>query len=279
MSLAALREAIDLMVTRPLLWVPGLACGLLSFLLVLMAFYAGTFFAGRFAILIGLAAVWLAAIAYALVRTGDLTIGRAAREGAAQYFRILTPVLVVVCGIFLVFFLVAGTLTLAGIPADPSLLTFLIFGVMLPSVALTFFADCAAVFEGKKVFEAISRSIEVVTLNLFKTLLFYAGGILITCGVGFIFLLAWTAALADRLEPVTHFNETQYAAFTPHDLVSLIGTDGVWIGAVCVFCAVAVLFTVLVTYKACFYRSLAGTTLPIRQEIGEYDSKGRWYKY
>ncbi|HOX35913.1 MAG TPA: hypothetical protein P5217_08160 [Methanoregulaceae archaeon] len=279
MSLAALRDAIDLLVTRPLLWLPGAACGLLSALVILMAYYAGMFFAGRIAILFALVIVWLAAITYALVRTPGLTIGAAAKEGAVQYFRLLTPVLVVIFGIFLVFFLVVGTLALTGFSPDPSMLTFLTFGVMLPSVLLTFFADCAAVFEGKKVFEALARSIEVVTINLFETLFFYLGCFLITCVVGFACFIAWTAVLADKLEPVTRLNETQYATFTPQDLVALIGTEGIWVAAICAFVAGLILFPLLVTYKACFYRTFSGTTLPIQQVAGEYDSKGRWYKY
>lgn len=279
MSLAALRDAINILATRPLLWIPGLVCGLLSALILIIAFLAGTFFAMRLSIVFLLAVIWLVAIEYILVEKGDATLGAAAKEGARQYFRILTPALVIAFGIFLVFFLVVGTLTLAGMPPDSSLLTFLTFGVMLPSVLLTFFADCAAVFEQKKVFEAIQRSIEIVTLKLFETLLFYLGCFLIACAVGFVFFVAWTAALADKLEPVTHFNETQYATFTPQDLVSLIGADGVWVAAICVFGTVLILFPLLLAYKACFYRTLSETTLPIQQVTGEFDSKGRWYKY
>lgn len=279
MSLAALRDAINLLATRPLLWIPGLFCGLLSAMLLIIAASAGTFFAMRLSIIFLLAVIWLAVIEYTLIESGSLTIGAAAKEGARQYFRVLTPLLVIAFGMFLVFFLVVGTLTLTGISADSSLLTFLTFGVMLPSVLLTFFADCAAVFEQKKVFEAIQRSIEIVTINLFESLLFYLGCFLIGCAVAFAFFVAWTAVLADKLEPVTHFNETQYATFTPQDLISLIGTDGIWIAAVCVFGTVTILFPLLLAYKACFYRAVSGTTLPIQQVTGEFDNKGRWYKY
>jgi hypothetical protein len=35
--------------------------------------------------------------------------------------------------------------------------------------------------------------------------------------------------------------------------------------------------TIFYTYKACFFRRYAtGTTAP---PVGEYDEKGRWYKY
>ncbi len=36
---------------------------------------------------------------------------------------------------------------------------------------------------------------------------------------------------------------------------------------------------VIYTYKACFYQRVAGNVARIQQQVGEYDIKGRWYKY
>jgi hypothetical protein len=34
------------------------------------------------------------------------------------------------------------------------------------------------------------------------------------------------------------------------------------------------------TYKTCFFKKIAGSVpVIIQQQAGEYDSKGRWYKY
>jgi hypothetical protein len=68
-------------------------------------------------------------------------------------------------------------------------------------------------------------------------------------------------------------------AFTPDQLLALIGTDGIWVTAVILFIAGLVLIPVIISYKACFFRKFAANTIEIRQESGEYDSKGRWYKY
>jgi len=279
MSLAALRDAIDLLTTRPVLWLPGIACGILCALFWLLWYYTGTFFAGKFAILILLVAVFLSAMTYAGIRAENVSAGTAAAEGASYYLRVLIPGLVIAFGIGLVFILVILTLALIGIPSDPGLLTFLTFGVMFPSVMLGYFADCAAMFEGKKVFESIQRSIEIVTINLFDAIVFYLVSFLLSCAVLFALAIVWTAAVADRLEPLTKYNETQIAALTPDQLTALIGPDGIWIAAACIFIAVTVLFPLLLTYKACFFRIYSGTTLPIQQVSGEFDSKGRWYKY
>jgi hypothetical protein len=279
MSLAALRDAIDLLTTRPVLWIPGALCGIMCALLWLLWYYTGTFFAGKFTIFVLLAAVFLCAMTCAIIRNERVTFGAAVVEGASYYLRVLIPGLVIVFGIGLVFLLVILTLSLIGMPSDPGLLTFLTFGVMLPSIMLGYFADCAAMFEERKVFESIQRSIEIVTINLFETIFFYIGCFLIFCTVSFAFVMIWTMALTDRLEPLTRYNETQIAALTADQLTSLIGPDGIWIAAICIFGAVTVLFPVLMTYKACFYRIFSGTTLPIQQITGEYDSKGRWYKY
>ena len=279
MSLAALRDAINLLTTRPALWLPGFACGVLASLLWLVAYYAGAMVAGRLVILVLLLIIYLCAMTYSAIRKADLTVSGITREGASSYFRILIPVLVIAFSIFIVFILIMVTLAIIGMQADYSLLSFLTFGIMLPSIMLTYFADCAAVFEGRKVFESIRRSIEIVTFSLFDVLLFYLTSFLIFCAISFAFFVAWTAALADQLEPLTHFNETQYATFTPGQLAGYVGTEGVWVSAVCLFAAVSILFPLLVTYKACFFRQIGGTAIPIQQVTGEYDSKGRWYKY
>ena len=278
MFLAALRDAINLLATRPVLWLTGVACGLFCSLLALTAYFTGMFFATRFLILILLAGVFLAGMHYMAIKGDNPSIVAAVRGGAAYYFRILTPALVITFAVMMVFLLLMLTLSIFG-SQDTAVLSVISFGVILPAVLLTFFADCAAVFEEKKVFASIQRSVEVATLNLFEVLLFYLTSFLLFCAVSFAFFVVWTAALADKLEPVTRFNETQFAAFTPTQLISLVGADGVLIGAVCVFLATTVLFPLLFTYKACFFRIVSGTTIPIRQVTGEFDSKGRWYKY
>ena len=54
MSLAAFRDTIDVLTGSPVLWVPGLVCGLLTAVLWLVLIQSGTFFASRLLVIFSL---------------------------------------------------------------------------------------------------------------------------------------------------------------------------------------------------------------------------------
>ena len=279
MSLAALRNTIDLLIKVPLLWVPGVVSGFLAAVLWLLLNQTGPFFAGRLLIIFSLVSLFFIIGMLGVVKKDGATIRAMLAEGAGYYFKVLIPTLVIAFSIVLIFVLVVLTLTLLGSTLDAGLLTFLGFGVVLPTVILTFFYDTAVIFEDKKVFESLQRSIEVVTTNLVEVILFFTGCLLIVMSISFTLMVVWTAFLADRLEPITRYNETQLQTFTPEQLAGMIGQEGIWITALVIFAWMAFLVPVLYTYKACFYRLISTRVTQIEQQAGEYDSKGRWYKY
>jgi uncharacterized membrane protein len=279
MSLSALRDTIDLLTRIPVLWFPGVVCGGLAAVLWLVFITSGTFFAGRLLIIFSLIGLFFIIGILAAIQKKGSTFKDLFADGAGYYFRVLVPTLVVSFGIVLVFVLVILTLTMFGLKPDAGLLTFLVFGVLLPTIILTFFYDTAVIFEGKKVFESLERSIEVVTGHLGEVILFFAGCLLIFCSICFVMMIIWSAFLADQLEPITRYNETQIQSFTPELFIGMIGVDGVWITALILFCGITLLIPVLYTYKACFYRQISGKITQVQQQIGEFDSKGRWYKY
>jgi hypothetical protein len=279
MSLAALRDTIDLLTRVPVLWVPGLVCGLLAAVLLLLMNQAGPFFAGRLLIIFSLVALFFIIGMISMIKKNDSTIRSMFVDGAGYYFRVLLPTLVVAFGIVFVFVMVVLTLSLAGIKPDTELLTFLAIGVTLPSVVLTFFYDTAAIFEDKMVFGAIQRSMDIVTSNFLEVVLFFAGCLLIVLSISFTLMVVWTAFLADRLEPITRYNQTQLQTLSAQHFFEMIGLDGIWITALIIFAWMTIVIPLLFTYKASFYQRIAGTVAPIQQQVGEYDSKGRWYKY
>jgi uncharacterized membrane protein len=279
MSLSALRDTIDLLTRIPVLWFPGVVCGALAAVLWLVFITSGTFFAGRLLIIFSLIGLFFIIGMLAVIQKKGSTFKDLLANGAGYYFRVLVPTLVIAFGIVLVFVLVILTLTMFGLKPDAGLLTFLVFGVLLPTIILTFFYDTAVIFEGKKVFESLERSIEVVTGHLGEVILFFAGCLLIFCSICFVMMIIWSAFLVDQLEPITRYNETQIQSFTPELFIGMIGVDGVWITALILFCGITLLIPVLYTYKACFYRQISGKITQVQQQIGEFDSKGRWYKY
>lgn len=281
MTMTELREAFRLLRRMPLLWIPGIVGGLLAGALWLVLMFSGIFFAGRLLIISALALLFFITGALALIKNDSGDIRSMIAGGRQYYFRVLLPLLVVTFMIVLVFVLVILTLTLIRTTPDPALIVFLTFGVTIPSILFTFFAGTAAVFEDRKVFDSIQRSIELVTDNFIRAVIFFATCAIVCCAVIFTLMVIWEALLYSRLEPLTRYTEAQLQAFTPDQLLALIGTDGIWVTAVILVIAGLVLIPVIISYQACFFRKLAaeGGTVEIRQESGEYDSKGRWYKY
>jgi len=279
MSVAEFREACGLLVRMPVLWIPGVVGGLCAAFIWLLFILSGAFFAGRFVVITGLIVLFFIAGMLAVIRQNEGSVGMLATGGRQYFFRVLLPLLVVLFMILLVFVLVILTLTLIGIPSDPALLVFLSFGVAIPSILMTLFSETAAVFEDRKVFESIQRSVDIVSQNTGKVISFVLISALASATILFSLMIVWEALLFDKLEPLTHYTEEQLKTFTPDQLLTMIGSDGIWVTAVILFLAGLLLIPLLMSYKVCTFRRLAGNTILIQQVTGEYDSKGRWYKY
>jgi hypothetical protein len=279
MAMTELTEACRLLARTPVLWIPGIVGGLCAAAIWLALMFSGTFYAGRFVIIAGLIVLFFTTGALALIKNEGKDIRAMLGTGLQYYFRVLLPLLVTLFMTLLVFVLVVLTLSLIGITPDESLIVFLSFGVMLPSILLTTFADTAAVFEDKKVFESIQRSIELVSTNMSKVIAFFLVCAIVISGITFFLMIVWEALLYSKLQPVMEYTEEQLRAFTPDQLLALIGTDGIWVTAAVLFIGGLVLIPIIISYKACFFKKLAGNTVTIQQIPGEYDSKGRWYKY
>jgi len=185
-----------------------------------------------------------------------------------------------VSAIILIFMLLTVTLSLFGI-SDMGIVTALAFGFMTPTLIVTFFFDTAAVFEDRRIFDSIQRSIRLVFAHVNAVIAFLLVYLGIFIGGVIALSFVWEAFLFEKLEPVSRYNQTQLQSFTPEQLIAMIGPTGMWITAAILFIGTFLLLPILSCYKACFFKKLAGGITNITQQptIGEYDSKGRWYKY
>ena len=177
-----------------------------------------------------------------------------------------------------VMLIVLVTLVIGGEP-DGRIMSVIWFCIAIPVLFLTFFYDTAAVFEDLRVFDSIRRSIHVTITHAGEVITFFFVCAGCCIAVMFVLMMVWEAALYERLQPITTYNETQIASLTPDQFVLLMGHDGMWITAILICTGILILLPVLITYKACFFRKIAGSPLIIQQQSGEYDSKGRYYKY
>ena len=280
MAIAELREAVALLVRMPLLWIPGIIGGAFGAIIWLTLFVSGAFFTSRLLIIFPLVLLFFTTGMLSVIRNNEGT-GRALLSGGlTYYFRVLLPQLVIGFIVLLVFLLCTMTFALLGQASDIGLLVSLTFGIMIPTLMLTFFFDTAAVFEERRIFASIQRSVLLVSEHMMEVLSFFIVSALLCAGIIFGLMIVWESVLFDKLKPIMDFTDAQREAFTPDQLIAMIGTDGMWVTAVLVFIGVLILLPLVFSYKACFYKKIASSTVVIEQQsTGEYDSKGRWYKY
>ena len=280
MAIAELREAVALLVRMPLVWIPGIIGGAFAAIIWLTLFVSGAFFTSRLLVIFSLVLLFFTTGTLSVIRNNEATGRVLVLGGLNYYFRVLLPQLVIGFAILLVFILCTIAFAIIGQASDIGLLTILTFGIMIPTVILTFFFDTVAVFEDRRVFESIQRSILLVSEHMMEVLSFLVVSALLCAGVIFGLMIVWEAFLFDKIKPVMDFTDAQREAFTPDQLLVMIGQDGIWVTAVIVFIGVLILLPLLFSYKACFYKKMASNTIVIEQHTpGEYDSKGRWYKY
>lgn len=280
MALAELREAVALLVHRPLLWIPGVIGGAFAAIIWLTLFVSGGFFTSRLLVIFSLVLLFFTTGMISLFRHDETTLGALVSGGWNYYFRVLLPQIVIGFIFMLILVLCTVIFALLGLASDIGLLFALTFGIMIPTLILTFFSDTAAVFEDRRVFASIQRSILLVSNHMKEVLSFFIVSALLCAGILFGMMMVWELILFEKLKPVMDYTDAQREAFTPDQLVAMIGQDGIWVTAVILFIGVLLLLPLLFSYKACFYKKIANNTLMIEQQsYGEYDSKGRWYKY
>jgi hypothetical protein len=276
MVLASFKEAMGLLLRTPVLWINGLAVGLLSALELLLGFGDAGFYAERIWILEILVIPFLVAATFGMIRDHEFGLSAYARNGLKYYFPVLLPSLMIFFAGILTVFLVVITLTVLGIGPNLDVISVIAFGVMVPLVYFTFFYDAAAVFEQQKVFESLKRSVEFVISNGFRTIAFFVVllGLFILIGMGALVL--WSGLLAGQLEQLAQMSPEQLELLMPEDIVALLGATGLWISTVIYAAALAIYVTILYPFKAVFYQK---AVQPGAVPEGEYDEKGRWYKF
>ncbi len=275
----SLKTAAGLMISVPLLWVPGIVAGLAGAADLLIMYYMGLFIAERLLVLeLVILPFFLAGMMY-LIRTGEKD-GRTFIKGATgYYFRVLLPSILIGAVIMLTIGILTLTLTIIGSGFANEMLGLISIGTIVPVVFFTFFYDTSAIFEDTRMFESIRRSVEVVANNLSRVIMFYITSVVLVMIAGFALIIVWTGILYDRLEPLSRLDPADYATFSIGDLNALLGVDGIWITAVIYCIGAAVLVTFIYAFKSCFFKNIAGPVVKVEVIDGEFDSKGRWYKY
>lgn len=278
-----------LLLKHPVLWIFGIFAGLFMSGGVYLAFSGleGAFYAERLFIFSLIICPFFIAATYGSVKTDDYSIKNYIKEGISGYFRILLPTVMIMMAAILLLLLITMPTALAGF-ADPVLFGGAFLLLFLPFLLLVFFYDTAAVFEDKKVFECIKRSFEVSFIKPLQILNFFIVLMLFL----FVFLtgfsIIWSGMLSEQFEPLMDMSEEEINSFAqnPEAVMAMLGDYGALVTAVMAFFGTMLFATILLPYKAVFYREfLLGAVIEkapgqsASEFEGEYDEKGRWYKY
>lgn len=278
MIVHALREALGLLRTFPVIWLNGIIWGAVIGATIILTLSAESFIMERISILMLIMMPLFIAGTFGVIKTQDGSIANFFRSGLKYYFNIILPSVIIFFAWILTLFLIAITLALLGIPQDSAIMVMVMSGVSVPIVFFTFFYDTAAVFEEQKVFDSIKRSIEIVLLHPGRVIMFY----LALLGLFFIIYLLVNIGLivflSGEIEPLLSLNQSQIAAMTMDDWRELLGERGVLIIALILGIAETVFVSLLYSFKATFYRMITEEKTSYLPS-GEYDEKGRWYRF
>ncbi|MDD1666595.1 MAG: hypothetical protein LUQ23_03570 [Methanomicrobiales archaeon] len=272
----SLREALVRLAEIPALWITGLYLGGLFALYLLFLAWENIILARI--LFLGLCALpFFLGGTYGAIRGDGTGLRGYVGAGAMYYFRILLAGAVIVgAALFTALLVMAPILVVGGSlqEAIPSSL----LGVGVSFAFLTAFTGTAIVFEDRRVLDSIRRSVEFVTGNLKASVLFYLSNLAIGLLISFLSVALWSFTAADRVLPLVEGNQTAIENLTASGLVELIGPAGLWAGVVIGFLAVAIGGALLTAFGACFFRRVAASS-PAAGPQGEFDEKGRWYRY
>ena len=115
--------------------------------------------------------------------------------------------------------------------------------------------------------------------NPLRAVAFYLAGLAVGALVFFASVILWLSTSAGDLQPLLDANQTFLQNMTPTQLVNFVGPEGIAAAAGIGFVAFVVWTTFLLSFKACFFRRAAPSGLAPGPSQGEFDEKGRWYRY
>ncbi len=270
-------EALRDSVRFPAIWIAGAGYAALDALQLVLTLQGETFFSVRLLVLEYLALPFLLAGAYGVLRESDSSPRRLVSEGIANYFRVLLPALVVGFAAVLLLLVLLAPLSLVGGAVSTDLAAGATIAVMIPVAVFLSLYDTAACFEGLGVFASLRRSVALVLAHLWEVVVFLLTSLAVLFAFGFVLIVAWTTVLYNQLEPLASMPAGELANFGPAQFAQMVGPVGIALAALFYALFILFAFVFVSTYKVRVFRSVAGATPVVQQ--GEYDEKGRYYRY
>ncbi|HJK66518.1 MAG TPA: hypothetical protein O0X71_00995 [Methanocorpusculum sp.] len=281
MAVQSLGEAVGWMLRSPYVWLSGLWTA--AILLISWYLYTNIGIMTAFSVAFVLAFVLPALIAgtYGIVAESESSFRVFRRYAVCCYFRqLLTSILVfLIAWVFSQF--ISYMLLVLGFGMGASMQVALF--VFIPVIFFCYFADVTAVINEKRIFASVKDSFLRVANGSFSLAVFYLINIGLLILASFVLSLVFAVFAGDALLPVASMTEAELLSLSQEELLALMSAPEVVFAGFAAFAVCAVFFVPLFTlYKVCFFGRTAALVLPDmppREPVGEYDEKGRWYKY
>ncbi|HJK56343.1 MAG TPA: hypothetical protein O0X75_03945 [Methanocorpusculum sp.] len=281
MAVQSLGEAVGWMLRSPYVWLSGLWTA--AVLLISWYLYTNIGIMTAFSVAFVLAFVLPALIAgtYGIVAESESSFRVFRRYAVCCYFRqLLTSILVfLIAWVFSQF--ISYMLLVLGFGMGASMQVALF--VFIPVIFFCYFADVTAVINEKRIFASVKDSFLRVANGSFSLAVFYLINIGLLILASFVLSLVFAAVAGDALLPVASMTEAELLSLSQDELLAIMSAPEVVFAGFAAFAVCAVFFVPLFTlYKVCFFGKtslLVLPDMPPREPVGEYDEKGRWYKY
>ena len=283
MVFTSLAQAVKAYGKMPHVWISGIFAALA----ILLTYYL----ACTVSEVAGLAVmvIFFFAFPYILAGTYGVLIDNNKKKGAFKIYarygfrRCLFPNILLVLLTWFLMNLATSLLLIFGV--SPEMALYVSLFVVIPLVFFCYFADITAIRHNLTMGQAVKDSAKRVSAGSFSITAFYLMNIALLFFASFFMSLVMSFVGFEALMPLTELTEEAVASMPLEELTALVLTPEVIFATVISLAVTALVFVpFFVSFKTYFFKRMltvyngSAYHRPAEEE-GEYDEKGRWFKY
>ena len=283
MVFASLSQAVKAYGKMPHVWISGIFSALAILLTYYLAFTVNQ--TAGLAVLV----IFFFAFPYVLAGTYGVLIDNNKKKGAFRIYarygfrRCLFPNILLVLLTWFLMNLATTLLLLFGV--SPEMALYISLFVVIPLVFFCYFADITAIRHNLTMGQAVKDSAKRVAVGSFSITAFYLMNIAVLFFASFFMSLVMSFVGFEALLPLTELSEEVLLSMPVEELTALVLTPEVIFASVISLAVTAFVFVpFFVSFKTYFFKRMlsvynGSAVQHTAEEDGEYDEKGRWFKY
>jgi hypothetical protein len=267
----------------PHVWISGIFSALAILLTYYLAFTVSE--VAGLAVMV----IFFFAFPYILAGTYGVLIDNNKKKGAFKIYarygfrRCLFPNILLVLLTWFLMNLATSLLLIFGV--SPEMALYVSLFVVIPLVFFCYFADITAIRHNLTMGQAVKDSAKRVSAGSFSITAFYLMNIALLFFASFFMSFVMSFVGFEALMPLTELTEEAVASMPLEELTALVLTPEVIFATVISLAVTALVFVpFFVSFKTYFFKRMltvyngSAYHRPAEEE-GEYDEKGRWFKY